>query len=207
MKKIFTLLFAAVLFSASTFSQVFVGGSFSLSNQGSSTSNANTTVDGPSITIFTVNPMVGYYLNSQMAVGIEFGMGFSSHNNNATPTATKTTSSIFSFSPFLRYHLVEMGPISVFGQGSVGIGFVSSKIKTGNVSSDGPKTTMFEIALRPGVSYKLTDKIAIEAFLGGLTYNSAVEKRDVAGSEVKDKDHSLSLNFSTALNLGFVYKF
>lgn len=198
------LFLMVVVFSTTLYSQVFVGGSVGFSVSGSSTTSGNTTVDGPTYSNFSVVPMVGYYLNSQMAIGAEFRLGFSSSNNNATPTATKTTTTSFGISPFLRYHLIEMGPISLFGQGSVGIGFGKTKIKSGNVSSDGAKTTSFEIAVRPGISYKLTDQIAIEAFLGGLSYDLTTEKQPNGD---KDKDYTLGLNLSTALNLGFVYKF
>lgn len=203
MKKI-ALIIAMAVISTALYSQAFVGGSLSFSTSGSSTTSGSTTVDGPTRTSFLLAPMVGYYLNSQMAVGVELGIGFNSTNNNATPTATKTTTTAFGISPFLRYHVVEMGPISVFGQGSLGIGFAKEKIKTGSTSTDGDKTTMFEIAVRPGISYKLTDQIAIEAFLGGLSYDMTSTKQP---NDDKDKDHTLGLNFSTSLNLGFVYKF
>ncbi|MGC8823810.1 MAG: outer membrane beta-barrel protein [Bacteroidales bacterium] len=203
MKK--TLLFVTMIaLSATLYSQAFVGGSLSFSVSGSSETSGNTTVDGPTSAAFIVSPMAGYYLNSQMAIGVELGLGVTSSNNNRTPTATKTTTTSIAISPFLRYHVVEMGPISVFGQGSIGIGLGSTKIKTGSVSSDGPKTTSFEIAVRPGVSYKLTDQIAIEAFLGGLSYNHTTVKQP---NDDKDKDYEFGLSFSTALNLGFVYKF
>jgi len=202
MKKI-TLLLSMAVISTALYSQAFVGGSLGFSTSGSSSSSGNVTVDGPTSTSFLLAPMVGYYMNSQMAVGVEFGIGFTSSNNNATPSATKTTATLFGISPFVRYHVVEMGPVSVFGQGSLGIGFGSSKVKTGSVSADGPKTTMFEIAVRPGISYKLTDQIAIEAFLGGLSYDMTTEKED----DEKNKEYNFGLNFSTSLNLGFVYKF
>ncbi|MGC8803399.1 MAG: outer membrane beta-barrel protein [Bacteroidales bacterium] len=203
MKK--TLLFVTMIaLSATLYSQAFVGGSLGFSVSGSSETSGNTTVDGPTSAAFIVSPMAGYYLNSQMAIGVELGLGVTSSNNNRTPTATKTTTTSIAISPFLRYHVVEMGPISLFGQGSIGIGLGSTKIKTGSVSSDGPKTTSFEIAVRPGVSYKLTDQIAIEAFLGGLSYNHTTVKQP---NDDKDKDYEFGLSFSTALNLGFVYKF
>jgi hypothetical protein len=203
MKKIaFVIAMAAI--STALYSQVFVGGSLGFSTSGSSTTSGSTTTDGPTLTTFSLEPMVGYYLNSQMAIGVELGISFNSTNNNATPTATKTTTTVFGISPFVRYHLVEMGPISVFGQGSVGIGFGREKFKSGSTSTDGDKFTMFEIAVRPGISYKLTDQIAIEAFLGGLSYDMTTTKKP---NDDKDKEHTLGLNFSTSLNLGFVYKF
>jgi len=94
--------------------------------------------------------------------------------------------------------------LALFGQGSVGIGFGREKFKSGSTSTDGDKFTMFEIAVRPGISYKLTDQIAIEAFLGGLSYDMTTTKKP---NDDKDKDHTLGLNFFTSLNLGFVYKF
>jgi outer membrane protein len=202
MKKIaFVIAMAAI--STALYSQVFVGGSLGFSTSGSSTTSGNTTTDGATLTTFSLYPTVGYYLNSQMAVGVEFDLNLKRQNNNATPT-TITTTSGFGISPFVRYHLVEMGPISVFGQGSVGIGFSKEKIKTGNTSTDGDKTTSFEIAVRPGISYKFTDQIGIEAFLGGLWYNMSSTKKP---NDDKDKDHYLSLDLRTFLLLGFVYKF
>ncbi|MCX7986874.1 MAG: porin family protein [Bacteroidales bacterium] len=203
MKKI-TFFLMAVLVSAAMSGQVFVGGSLGFSTSGSSETSGNTTVDGPTNTSLSINPMIGYYLNSQMAVGAELGLVFTSENNNATPTATKISGTYFSIRPFLRYHLVEMGPISVFGQGSLGIAFGKSKIKTGNVTNDGAKTTALEIAVKPGISYKLTDQIAIEAFIGALSYSSTTVKQP---NDDKEKSHELGLNLSSALNLGFVYKF
>ncbi|HON19162.1 MAG TPA: hypothetical protein PK990_08340 [Salinivirgaceae bacterium] len=107
-------------------------------------------------------------------------------------------------SPFVRYRLVDFGPISLFGQGSIGIGFSNTKIKTGNETNRGDKISIFAIGIRPGVAYKLSDKISLEAFLGGLYYDFESIK---SPNGDKEKTHTFGLNATSALNLGFTYEF
>jgi opacity protein-like surface antigen len=202
MKKLFVV-FLIACSSLSTFAQIFVGGSFGISTNGGSTTVNGTTTDKVSTLTFNLDPKVGMYLNDKMAVGLNLGFDVTRSNDHRDPKTIVRTS-IYSFAPFLRYHLVEMGPVSIFGEGSIGVGFQRSKTKRGDVSVDGPKTTLFGIGVQPGVSYKINDHISIEAYLGGISYNLTSTKED---DDNKDKDHTFGINFSTNLNLGFIYKF
>ena len=97
-----------------------------------------------------------------------------------------------------------MGQLSLLGQGYLSFSYTKEKVKSGNTTNDGDKTTSIGLGVLPGVSYKLTDKISIEAFIGGLSFNTSTVKKP---NDDKETDNSLSLSLSSNLNIGFIYKF
>lgn len=199
-------LFSGVLILLSTsisFAQLFVGGSFNISTSGGTEKISNVSVDKQSTIDFNLNPKVGFFINSNMAVGANISLGLMRTNNNSNPEVISTTTS-FGLSPFIRYYFMELGQLSLFGEGNIIIEGKKTKIKSNAVTVDGPKSKNFGLNVLPAASYKLSDKIEIEAFLGGL---SITTQNDEQNNNNSDKTNRLSLEFSTSLQIGFIYKF
>lgn len=205
MKKVFLTVIATALIAVSASAQMFVGGSLNFGTTSSSSKAGGTSVDGTSSYNFGLSPMIGYYLNDDMAIGAEIGFGVQGTNDNQNPES-KTSSTDFSIAPFFRYHMIELGDISVFGQAQVSLGFGSSKNTNNGVSIEGPSTTTFAIGVLPGVSYKLTDNVDLEATIGYLGFSNTSSKPATSGG-TEYSNSSFGLSLRSGLNLGFVYKF
>jgi opacity protein-like surface antigen len=211
MKKVFLSIVAVALITASASAQLFVGGSMNFSTSSGSMTSGSVSVDGPSSYVFGLNPMVGVYLDDQMAVGAKIGFAIDGGNDNAATNPTTNSGTKFEITPFFRYHLLELGSVSVFGQAEIGLGFESSSRTSNNVTVEDPSYTTFGIGVLPGISYKITDNIDIEASIGYLGFNNRSSKETVTigttSTEVKTSENDFGFSLSSGLSLGFVYKF
>ena len=211
MKKVLFSLVVVAMAIASASAQLFVGGSIGFGGKSNSTTSVGTTVDGPSSSYFGIAPMAGYYLNSKLAVGAKLDYlhtGETNYNTNGPiRTETKTSTNNFGITPFIRYHVLEIGNLSLFGQGELGLGFGGSTVTASGISTDGPSIFTFRLGVIPGVSYKLNEKIDLEAYFGGLDFNNISSKKTTNGVEVKTSDTSFDFNLYTSFGLGFIYKF
>ncbi len=202
MRKILSIVLVSLISTSFCFSQIFVGGSFNITTTGGSEKTNNVSTDKESTFNLNLNPQVGYFLNPNLAVGTYLVMGLYRKNDNKNPE-TITTTTTFGLAPFARYYFMEIGQLSLFGEGNIGFSSSKTKFKSNGVSVDGNKTTNFGINVLPGVAYKISEKIEIEAFIGGLSFST--ENSNLNNNE--DKSNSLSLGLSTNLNIGFIYKF
>ncbi|HOT15902.1 MAG TPA: outer membrane beta-barrel protein [Bacteroidales bacterium] len=181
---------------------MFVGGAFSVEMD----KTKNATEDIYKRTSFGITPKVGYYLNDQFAIGGAIGYTTSSYTyfyGAGDADDTKSTSNNMSISPFIRYHAVEAGNFSLFVEPMLSIGFGSSKSERGSTTTSDADHSSFGIQISPAMSYKINDKINIEAYFGGLSYSSSTEKE----GDNKRTATSFGLEFSSRLALGFIYKF
>ncbi len=191
--------------------QIFVGGSFSLSSSGGSTSNGTTTTDKPSAYSFELSPKGGMFLNEKLAVGTALDISFS---GTKTPGNVVTTykSSTVGLIPFVRYYAVTLDKFSVFGQGNIGLLFSNSTTKVGGTSTKGPVTARFYINIMPGLAYDLTDRLSLETSLNFLSlgYYNTTEKNGAS------KDKTTSFNIGAGLDnivtvgnisIGAIYRF
>jgi len=208
MKEIIVSMAALAFTIGSLSAQVFLGGSFSINNTSNSATNSGTTTDEGETFSFGLAPSVGYYMNEKLAIGasISYNYANDTHYNNNSKTRDKVEDkqSMFSITPFVRYHVLELGNLSVLGQAGLGLGFRSDKTTQGSVTTDNGSSFTLGLGVSPGVSYKFTDNIAIEAFLGSLAFANTSTKEPNGN---KTSSTNFGLNFSTGLGLGFIYKF
>jgi long-subunit fatty acid transport protein len=146
-----------------------------------------------------------------MAYGIAFNFNAGRTESGGTPM-TVNTSSTFGVAPFLRYYAVRFNKFSVFGQGNAGFSIGSSKSKTGDVSVDGPKTTMIFLNILPALSYDVSDRFSLEAGINIL--NFGISFTSVENGDTTDK--TTNFGFGAGLNnivklgditVGAIYKF
>lgn len=211
-KKLFVL-FSVLTLATGVNAQINVGGSLGYSSSKVSTGGVER--DGSS---YLILPEVSYQLMDNLSVGVQAGYahGFASFGTMSTADFKSALTNVMSisanvseddiklnsytFAPFARYNVLEVGPAKVFIEGSIGY----SNIKTeGNAKTGGKRNfDSFEFALRPGLSIGLGEHLSAIVKIGALGYISAKEKE----SDTKITHYGLSVD-SQNLLLGLNYKF
>lgn len=150
MKKIMMTL-AAVAVAATMNAQVYVGGSFGLTQDHASNSKVSTNM-------FTIAPEIGYNLNEKFAVGVALEYAY-----NGTTGATHTNK--YGINPYLRYNFVKAGNFSAFVDG--GLEYATEHTK-GLKKND----NTFGFRVNPGIAYNVSEKVTLVAHLkNGLYFN------------------------------------
>ncbi len=198
MKKVlFIAAFAAVSLTSSA--QFAKGDSYISGNVGFTSSskklNSTTTVL-ENKTDLSVSPNYGYFVTNNIAVGVGLGYGMNTTKNDATG-AKIVDGSTLSAGVFARYYTTPAKAFSFFG--NLGVNYTSGTEKL----PTSVKTTGFDVAIAPGISYFVSNRLAIESTIGSLGYST--KKRDVTGA-VASSDFGLNLNLSS-IRFGAVYKF
>ena len=195
-KKIIALvaLLACVTMGASA--QVYVGGSLGFTSTKYEAGGQDK--DGTS---YKILPEIGYQLDEDLSIGLQIGYshGYASFGSltvtdikAAMNTVTSAYADMneddfklnsFTFAPYMRYNVMKFGAVKLFLEGSVGYTNIKSDDtpntngrKTGNES----KLDLLEIAIRPGVSFQVNEKINLLAKIGSLGYMQAKEKESDA---------------------------
>jgi outer membrane protein len=199
MKKLILAL-AVVAISAQAFSQMFVGGSFGVSFD----KHKDETYDISKSTEFSLAPKVGYYLDDKLAFGahLAFETGSTTYFNGDADDS-KSSSNLITLAPFVRYHFMELGNLSIFAEPTLSLGFGGEKTEVGGNTTRDADVSRFGLYVVPAMAYKVNDKIDIEAFFGYFGYMSRTEKE----GDNKDTYNSFGLNLTSGLSLGFTYKF
>lgn len=204
------LLFASVLltFMATVASaQFFVGGSVGFSHSGGSVEVDNTVTDGPSSNYFEFAPKVGYELSEDLEVGVRLGLSL---YRTKTPGATETINknSGIALEPFARYYAITMNKFALGLEGTLGLGMSTQKTEAGGTTTDGPKNTSLSFNVAPGLFYHMSDRVTLEAVLGGLSLNYAynVQKTEAGGVTTKNRSNSFGLgaDLDNIFTTGFI---
>ncbi len=191
MKRIVTVI-ALLLVASGAFAQFnkgryLIGGSAGFSSTTNKYDNNGTTSTLGKSTAFSISPSAGYFFMNNVAAGASLSIGSGSFKPDGN--GTKTSSSSFTLTPFVRYYLQP----GVFFQGLVGFG--SSKTK----GTNGPTTTetkysTFDWALGVGYAYFLNDFVSIEPL---LQYSSSSDKQ----KNTDAKTISSGLNFRIGIQV------
>ncbi len=231
MKKL--VLTFAVVFATITAAnaQLFVGGSLGLGiNSIGKTENTGggttVTVDPVKTLSFNINPRIGYNLNDKMAVGLDLGFGMTNNKypdgwNGLNTTENKKSTTTIGAGVFFRYYLMEVGQWSVFAEATAGLTLGNGKEEwkttvgttTTTTTVDAPKATDITVAVTPGISYKVNEKLQFDAYLGllQLAFNNHVEKSDMVGggtNTVTDNYFNFGVNRNGQVGkIGLVYNF
>ena len=213
MKKKVLVLVSILAIAIGANAQINVGGSLGYSSSKVSTGGVDK--DGSS---YLILPEVSYQLMDNLSVGILLGYahGYASFGTMSTTDFKSALTNMMSisanvseddiklnsytFAPFARYNVLEVGPAKVFIEGSIGYSNIKSE---GNAKTGGErKFNSFEFALRPGLSFGLGEHLSAIMKIGALGYISAKEKE----SDTKITHYGLSVD-SQNLLLGLNYKF
>lgn len=146
---------------------------------------------------FEVAPSVGYFVTENIAVGVR--LGFASDKTDVVdPIVGELKQTTISAGAFGRYYFTPASKFSFFGELGLGYRNTKSELGPGEIKTNG-----FAVQVAPGVSYFLSNNIALEASFGILGYSS--DKPDFDGA---DKTDSFAFGLDTRdIRLGLVYKF
>ncbi|WP_250255551.1 outer membrane beta-barrel protein [Chryseobacterium sp. Marseille-Q3244] len=174
---------------------------------------------------FNVLPTVGYFVNTNLAVGL--GVGYRNENEKATKTTGsnplfvtegKETTSAFVVAPFVRKYWTLADKLYIFGQLEVPMAFGQNKVEgtTTTTTTTGAGTSVTSVSgstknnftsigvnIKPGLDYFLNKNWTIEATIGEFGYNTY--KKDVDGAK-RVNDYNFGLNL-TSVTFGVKYVF
>lgn len=191
MKKILTLAVVALAgVLGANAENWYVGGNVGFWHESGNGSEASTNE-------LYIQPEIGYNFNQTWAVGVGIGYDYKHY------CGTKTSDNYFNFNPYARwsYFRTSNNLVQLFVDGTVGIGAGSRDVDVDGYKSHTAFT--WEIGLRPGVAFNLTNKFSVVAHLGFLGYQGAnntakaMGHHNMAGLRLSSND----------LTLGFYYNF
>lgn len=150
--------------------------------------------------VFNISPKAGYFVTENIAVGVKLGYTSGKDTNQVGPGTVEVKTNAFEAGAFGRYYFTPASQFSFFGELSAG--FNSSKSEIEGVPGES-KSNGFNVGLAPGISYFVSNNIALEATFGLLGYNT--NKPDFDGAESTDT-FNIGANLSD-IRFGIVYKF
>ncbi len=169
---------------------VFVSGSLGYSSQ--KTGDIKTTS-------FNVIPRVGYFVSDNFAIGAQLGYASTERTYYTEFDIAEAKTTGFELGAFARYYGSPAKSFSFFGQLSASYLTAKTEYEGGGES----KVNGFGLGVAPGISYFVSDNIALEATFGALNYSTT--KPDEDNAESTD-NFDLNLNL-TEVTFGIIYKF
>lgn len=133
---------------------------------------------------FSIGGDMGVFISDRWAVALASEFNYTD-KGNSTIMGTKLT-------PYLRYHMVNVGDLCFFVDNGMSYGFASEKengVKT--------KTHIFEVGVRPGLSYAIADNWGLVSHLGFAGYQ--YQKTGDA------KSNSFGFNFDNNISFGVYF--
>ncbi|MBK1896877.1 outer membrane beta-barrel protein [Chryseobacterium paridis] len=218
MKKL--LLASAIALFGLSNAQIAKGTAY-LSGQVGYSQNENNNND-TKVESFKVLPTVGYFVGTNLAVGL--GVGYKNDKTTTTTTGTigatnfvnenKNTTSAFVVAPFVRKYWTIADKLYIFGQLEVPMEFGQYKTEkeattttgstvTSTSTSDKSNYTSIGVNIKPGLDYFLNKNWSIEATIGEFGYNT--NKLNVDGAK-RVNDYKFGLNLSS-VTFGVKYVF
>jgi hypothetical protein len=213
MKKI--LILTALLTGVCTFAQevmedeklilksgtVNLGGNlnFGTSNQDfSSETNQNINKN----TLFRIQPRFGYFVVNNVEIGI--ALDYTHVNQNSLQqrqpvTESENTTTTFGIIPYIRGYKSINKNLLLFVQGEIGYSTIQSEFQNNSRNISTGSGNEFRIGIKPGITYFISKRMALEASLGGLTYNNSnqdFESRNDDNTFNQSDSSGNSFNFS-----------
>lgn len=161
---------------------------------------------------FNVLPTVGYFVGTNLAVGLGVGYQTEKTTDITTITMPNTTSvttdevkkPAFVVAPFVRKYWTLSDKLYIFGQLAVPMQFGKTETESSTVVTNGNTTattststeakyTQVGVTVKPGLDYFLNKNWSIEATIGEFGYNN-----------YKPKDGDATNNYNFGLNLSSV---
>jgi outer membrane immunogenic protein len=161
---------------------------------------------------FNVLPRVGYFVGTNLAVGV--GVGYQTSKTTETSTAFLPGTTVvsediiknpaFVVEPFVRKYWTLSDKLYIFGQLAVPMQFGKTEVENTTVATTGSTTvtnstsseakyTQVGVTVKPGLDYFLNKNWSIEATIGEFGYNN-----------YKPKDGDATNNYTFGLNLSSV---
>ncbi|MFS4468635.1 outer membrane protein [Maribacter sp. 2210JD10-5] len=191
-----------------------LGGNFSLSFSNNQNENESFFNENKNFS-FTFLPNLGYTVKDNFIVGLGLGYGYTKSENLGNNNGEVTSSSLNEFDtfivfPYIRTYWPVHKNLAFYIQAEGRYDFVKFKNQDRLLELEGPQRTTNQIFLgiRPGITFFISDKLALETSLGSLGYRKSYFSFDNDNSE-RTSDSSafnFSLNSSDLL-FGLSYYF
>lgn len=180
------------------------GGTVAFDHSTSETTVSNgtsITKDGPTTSMFAFSPYAGIFLNENFAVGlgVSYEMESSKQKDVMSVDEYKTSSTMTSIYPMVRYYYRALDNAGLFLEGNIAIGFGKEKEEfiDGSVTeSEEADLSGMSVGVFPGLYINVTDYMCFEARFGGLQYASYGMKQKVDDVTTEYKGSSFSLEFN-----------
>lgn len=204
MKKVFlTLALAAFAFAANA--QFVVSGSLGFNHRGTKntldgTEYYNSVPGIPKSTQFNINLRGGYQINDKFQAGVEIGFRTNKnvyeYSTLSDPTKISNTdtykSNAFGFGIYGRYDFLQFDKWNIFAEAEFYMAFGSGEKEiegpTGTTTTDDPKTMDLNLAIVPGISYKINDNLSADLYLNfislGFWMNKSTTETPTSGDDV-----------------------
>ncbi len=146
------------------------------------------TGNGKRMTNYNIVPEMGFVVGENLGVGVKLGF---THDDEYALLNQKVKVDIYEINPFVRYTFAKGNIGALFVDGGVGYGYV----KLGGLNGDS-----FDIGLRPGVAFNVSDNISLIGTFGFLGYQSLKVK--------SYKSDAFGLNFDLSeiqLGVSFIF--
>lgn len=195
--KVFTLvLLVACTTQLSAQHKFFIGGKGGFNSSGHSESEAKTVS-------YSVSPYIGYSASEHIIVGLSLGYEGTKLGLSDTDKDTYSKNGDIVISPFVRYRKAANEKLGVYGELGFGYGMGNTKSYVADEQvGETSKTSSFNVYVGPGIDYAFSDRWAINALWGALSYKST----KVKDSEGSRSDLGLNLN-PAALTFSLNYCF
>lgn len=152
---------------------------------------------------FTISPILGYTLNKNFIVGT--GVSYSSRKSDlenlerGTLTASSTTKiRVFSIFPYARLYKGLGKHLGVFVQGELSYSRNWFENEEENLTQSEDTQNSYFIGIRPGLSYFISKKLALETNIGSLGYSRF-------DSNTSNSETSSGSNFHLSLNTSDIF--
>jgi hypothetical protein len=149
--------------------------------------------DGDKTTNFNLLPKVGYFINDNLAAGLEF-MFIHTSDKGPDEGDGKYNESVFVAGPFGRYYF-PVGNIHLFAEAEVGVGSYREKLNGTDYDYD-DKYNLFIIGGGLGLAAPVGNKAAFDLIIG---YNSATSK-----AAEDNENNARMVTGGIGIKLGFI---
>jgi len=199
MKKLCIILSAVLLTAGYAQAQIYVGGSLSFDVGAGKSVYEGSSNKGPKFFYFGISPMGGYYLSEKLSVGAQLTLGAGNHDSRSGSEGStylkKVT--IWGITPFARYTLIEANRVSLLAECRLGLDGASTKSGYGGSMDKGASVIDFGLAVLPVLSFRLTEKMNLEARTGFFRFGlGVVTTKQPSGSKSNDTYFGFGANSS-----------
>ena len=197
-------LFTAASLKAQTESgTIFVGGGFGFNNNKTETVDGNATVGYNRSTTISVIPQVGFFIADNFAIGASVVY---SSNTNEDIDGDLVKNSDLQFTPFARYYVPMTELLSLYGQGSLGIGFRNSEVVVNNTTTDTGDGLVTSFGLSGGLAFFPTEKINLNVGLSILTISAVNTSIPNTNLETSNTNVNFGINsFAPFFSLNYFF--
>lgn len=216
MKKVLVTIAIAMASMVGANAQFFIGGDAGLTYDASdwTNDNNNTSGDNASTLGVTIAPKFGYSLSNDFSIGAALGIGYNSTEyNDAKTTYTEVNATSLGIKPFARYTFLHFGKVGVAAEAQLPITYTSTEEKYVGGGKTTPTTFGIGLNVKPVLTYDLSDKFQLEAYLNFLDFHFDYASTD---NDAKYKTTSTSFGIGAAADnlfntgnivVGCTYKF